>query len=104
MSHRTTCRLVILQYAMSAILVSVAVATMVLAIVWRHRRRQKIVNKQLMAPAVAGSLPWLGNVLNVDRQRPHITLTDWYFKLGPVYRYLHSICLFSLADQLTFYV
>jgi len=49
-------------------------------------RRRRNVGDVTRAPAVAGALPLLGNVLGIDRRHPHFTLSDWANAYGHVYR------------------
>jgi len=59
--------------------------TVVLLIRKRHGRHGADVTR---APAVAGALPFIGNVLAIDRRQPHFTLTDWANVYGHVYRFV----------------
>lgn len=64
----------------------VIVTTFLVVFVWLRKVRPKSAFGRAIPPRVPGSLPWLGNVLRIDKQRPHVTLTEWYEKLGHVYR------------------
>jgi len=56
--------------------------SLLLAVLLPWRRRDDVTR----APAVARSLPLLGNLLGIDRRRPHFTLTEWADVYGHVYR------------------
>jgi hypothetical protein len=60
----------------------------VVAVVIMRRRRFNcdVIERSSPPPEVPGALPWIGNVFGVDRERPHITLTEWAHRFGDVYR------------------
>lgn len=75
------------RHRMSPTLVCIAAVTALIAIVWRRKLRRNYSANQKRPPAVPGALPWVGNALQVDRLRPHITLSKWFVNFGHVYRY-----------------
>ncbi|KAG6555024.1 hypothetical protein Mapa_003056 [Marchantia paleacea] len=43
--------------------------------------------KRNYPPAIRGSLPILGNILQLREMKPHYTFTKWAEKYGPIYRF-----------------
>jgi len=75
---------IILKMPSAFLLLPLVLLLLLLAVLLARRRRR--VNDVTRAPAVAGALPLLGNVLGIDRRHPHFTLTDWANVYGHVYR------------------
>jgi len=79
------------------LLLLILLALLLLLAVVLLARKRRHVSDVTGAPAVAGALPLLGNVLEIDRRHPHFTLTDWANVYGHVYRLVELHQSYRLA-------